>query len=183
LTPHRKTLSASEDGSVILWNVGTGEIIRRFEGHTDSVNGVTFSPDGKLALSGSDDHTAILWDVATGKIVRRFEGRSDSVTCVAFSPDGQIIAAGSSDGIILLWNAATGKVIHQLVGHTSSITLVNFRIDEQGQTLLFSASYDTSYREWNIKTGEQVRFEHVVSWVPGMTSPRMGALHWNARVL
>ena len=39
-----------------------------------SVQSVSFSPDGKLALSGSEDKTLKLWDVASGKEIRTFRG-------------------------------------------------------------------------------------------------------------
>ena len=41
-------------------------------GHSDYVNSVAFSPDGKYALSGSRDNTLKLWDVATGREIRTF---------------------------------------------------------------------------------------------------------------
>ena len=39
-------------------------MIRTFEGHTDWVNSVAFSPDGKLLASGSDDGTIKLWNIS-----------------------------------------------------------------------------------------------------------------------
>jgi WD40 repeat protein len=47
--------------------VATGKDIREFQGHSDDVSRVSFSPDGRQALTGSWDSTPRLWDVATGE--------------------------------------------------------------------------------------------------------------------
>ena len=39
------------------------------EGHTNSVQSVTFSPDGKRIVLGSGDTTVRMWDAETGKPV------------------------------------------------------------------------------------------------------------------
>ena len=39
--------SASRDGIVRLWDTATGTYRSTFEGHSDSVNAVRFSPDGR----------------------------------------------------------------------------------------------------------------------------------------
>ena len=117
-----KTLaSGSHDGTVSLWNAGTGEHL-----HSLSINSlaesVAFSPDGKkLASNGRAD--AVLWDVRTGSLLHNlrrgeflFGGGS-----VAFSPNGRIIANTFRhdsvafprppwDGIDL-WDVKTGKLL------------------------------------------------------------------------
>jgi WD40 repeat protein len=48
-------------------DVDSSSVIRRFQGHSDWVQSVAFSPDGQTVLSGSADATLILWDVTTGE--------------------------------------------------------------------------------------------------------------------
>ncbi|MDD2542077.1 MAG: hypothetical protein PHH28_13680 [Desulfuromonadaceae bacterium] len=60
-------LSGDNAGTVKLWDIPSGKLLKTFKGHMGTVNSVAFSPNGNSALSGSDDGTARLWDIATGK--------------------------------------------------------------------------------------------------------------------
>jgi len=46
-----------------LWDVATGDMLRRFLGHSSAVLSVVFSPQGNMALSGSGDTSVALWDI------------------------------------------------------------------------------------------------------------------------
>jgi WD40 repeat protein len=81
---------------MILWDVETGAIIRRFQGHSDAVTAVAFSPDGQAVVSGSLDDTIIVWDATTGDPLRRFPGHQGNVWDVAFNPDGTQIVSSSA---------------------------------------------------------------------------------------
>ena len=54
--------SASDSQTIKLWNL-QDNTSTTLTGHTDKVNSVTFSPDGKLLASGGNDRAIKIWDV------------------------------------------------------------------------------------------------------------------------
>ena len=106
----------SPDQTIKLWDVRSGQLIRFFKGHGDSVYSVAFSPNGKTIASASHDRTIRLWDVNTGHLIRALEGHGSFVHAVAFSPDGNQIASGSYDETLGLWDVSSGRRIAPLTG-------------------------------------------------------------------
>src|SRR6201999_3869578 len=60
-----------------------------FEGHSNGVNSVVISSNGKKLASASNDNTVRLWDVEKGEAIgSALEGHSGVVKSVVFSSDG-----------------------------------------------------------------------------------------------
>jgi mitogen-activated protein kinase organizer 1 len=51
-TDNAKLASCGADKAVILWDVGTGSILRKFTSHWERVNAVDFNDDGSVIASG-----------------------------------------------------------------------------------------------------------------------------------
>jgi WD40 repeat protein len=86
----------TEDFSIRLWDVASGESLGTLDGHTDIVWGVAFSPDGQMLASVSRDATARVWDWRNGTLIKSLDFPGDAVS-VSFSPDGRILAVGGVD--------------------------------------------------------------------------------------
>lgn len=127
--------------------------LQAYGGHSDSIEGVAISPDGKFVLTGSDDQTARLWDLSTGKEIVQFTGHKDKVNSVAFSFDGKYALTASDDKIARLWDTTTGKEVRQFV-HTHKVKGAVFSPD--GNYVLTGSSDSIAYL-WDATTGGEIR--------------------------
>ncbi|MEH2250295.1 serine/threonine-protein kinase [Nostoc sp.] len=95
--------TGSDDNTIKLWGVNTGQLICTLVGHSWSVVAVAFTADGETLLSASCDKTVKLWRVSTAEEIVTLSGHVDSVSAVAVSKVTQLIASGSRDKTIKLW--------------------------------------------------------------------------------
>lgn len=150
-----KLASASQDGSLTLWDSATGDTVWRY----DDPNGygflsAAFNPDGTKVISGSEDGNVYIFNTAEGTLDQTLRGHSNWVMSVAYSPDGSKIASGSSDSSIILWDAANGDPIGSpLTGPTGDIWSVAFSQDSK---TLASASNDNTISLWDVETGKLI---------------------------
>jgi WD40 repeat protein len=126
---------------------------RTFQGHTEPVFGVAFSPDGIRLASGSRDRTLKVWDVQTGEVQMTLRGHTGSIDKVVFSPDGTRIASGSDDRTLKVWDARTGLEILTLQGHTGPVQSVAF--SPSGKHLV-SGGDDTMVKVWDSQSGQEI---------------------------
>jgi WD40 repeat protein len=106
----RHAISGGYDGTIRIWNLATGQLLRSFAGHETAVSALTVAPDGFQALSASHDRTLKLWDLATGQMLRVFSGHEDGVSAVAVARDGRHVLSGGYDGTVRLWDLSNGQL-------------------------------------------------------------------------
>lgn len=153
LSPDGQTLVSASFGTIRIWNVRTGRLVRTLNPvHSKkSVNTLAVSPDSSILASGGSDNNLILWDLKTGRRVRTIPAHKAAVNSIAFSNDGQTIASGSDDKTVRLWNVTTGSRLLTLIGHAGAINAI--ALSRDGQTLA-SGGEDKTVRLWNLGTGE-----------------------------
>src|SRR5215472_7399311 len=123
-------------------------------GHSQAVDAVAFSPDGKRLVTGGFDSTIKFWDIGSGEEVRTLN-TPEPVNSIAFSPNGRFLISGGENGTIILWNSDTGEEIRRFSGRGKNVKSVAF-CPPDGE-LLATGSEDGKIELWEIDTGEEVR--------------------------
>jgi WD40 repeat protein len=145
--------------SLVMWELDTGEVRCRFEGHEYLLRSVVFSPDGHTILSGGQGMEEsygdlILWDAQTCQLIHRFETNED-ITAIVFSSDGrQALTSSAYFSNVILWDVDSGQEIHRYVLPNDHIFDVAF--GPLGKTALVAPGSGVLVL-WDLETGEVVR--------------------------
>ena len=149
--------SASDDGTVKLWDARGGDCLHTLEGHTGWVVAIAFSADGRLVASGSHDRTVGVWDAATGECLNILLEHPERVRSVAFSSaiDSQVVIAScSDDGTVKLWDATTGECLKSWQVPGEKIGDLIFRDIRDSSQLLVASSDGLQVKLWDFDTEE-----------------------------
>ncbi len=100
-------------------------LLLTFNGHSDVVEHVSFSPDGMSIASCSKDRTIQLrrLDAECHSCLSVLVGRGHTywVYCCNFSTDGSLLVSGSADRTVRVWDPASMQCVHVLSGHTNIV--------------------------------------------------------------
>ena len=117
--------SASDDRTVRLWDLVTGQELRQLIGHSDRVQAVAISPNGQMIASGGGDNLIKLWNPLTGEAIADLTGHSGPINALVITADGQQLASASADKTIKIWDLTTYTELETLKGHSSFVNTLD----------------------------------------------------------
>ena len=165
-SPDGKTvLIATKDGLLKLLDAESGTLLDSFSGHSTSIDGMAFTPDGQAVVSVSVDGKIILWDTFTNKTLQEVAGTPGmpyappalshiAERALILSPDGKNL------GIL---NTTTWQPEQKLAAGEFSYSAL--AISSQAN---FAAALDENnhIHVWDSKTGQEIRLIEPVTRFP-----------------
>lgn len=164
----------------LLFDVESGQLLRRFGGLDAGVEDVVFSVDGNSFAIASRDRTASIWNANSGDRMRLLKGQASVVSSMALNADNSLLATGGFDEAASLWNLEIGQLARRFENHGGFVDSVAFdnsgrfllsgstTSDEFGQTVIgqlqslgvggaYSQAGSESSRLWDLSSGKQIR--------------------------
>ena len=96
LDPTGRLVAVGAGDDVLVFSATTGSKVETLTGHTDTVTGVAFSPDGLELASSSRDHDARLWLTDGFRLLQVLHRHTAFLSGVAFSSDGRWLATAGA---------------------------------------------------------------------------------------
>jgi WD40 repeat protein/serine/threonine protein kinase len=106
--PNGCLASGSDDATVRIWDVASGQTVLVLRGHEQVITGLVALPDGRI-VSGSADMTLRVWDAESGLMLARVDHAGRVVSGVDVLPDGRVVSG--SDAGLYSWVPGAEEVI------------------------------------------------------------------------
>ena len=108
-------------GEIQIWDVSTNGIakpasalLKSFKIATDSIYGISFSPESERVAVGCADKTVRIISVKDGKELLKFDNHGDWVFGTTFTLDGKRVLSGSRDKAMKIIDASNAQFIDDI---------------------------------------------------------------------
>ena len=152
--------SSVDDNSIRIWDITKESYVKVLSSHTDTVNYISFSPDGRFLASATKDGLIQIWNIDDGNCIKEIKEHKNSVNSVEFCDDGSKLVSASDDGSVCVWDTVTWSrmaVFRDFNGYYQEVNHASF--DHTGEKIVVSPSEP---RTWNriieLNTGNQFDF-------------------------
>jgi WD40 repeat protein len=154
LTVNGHLLSASDDGTIKLWQVDGGILLREMGTHESAVHALALDKSEKRLMSGDWSGHVKVWDVESGECVHTIKAHKCGVNALLVNRDGELISAGF-DKSVKKWGLVAGECFRTIKqAHGSSVLALAIN---QSKNVLISASFDATLKMWDINSGVLIR--------------------------
>lgn len=122
----RRIACGAMDGTVALFDAGTGKLLHTLQGHAMPVRSLCFDVSGKTLYTGCDDGHIHAYDAEHRSLQDALPGHKSWVLGVSISPDGNALCSCSSDATVKLWDVGTRSCVQTMSDQSEAVWGVCF---------------------------------------------------------
>lgn len=105
----RYLASGGMDRTILIWDIETGQILKKLIGHVGEVTDLVWDPKGVYLASASRDNTVRIWELETSRLFRSFKHpQGEACQSLSWHPTAPFLAVGGETGAII-WDIQTGS--------------------------------------------------------------------------
>ncbi|KAJ7066966.1 WD40-repeat-containing domain protein [Mycena amicta] len=155
-------LAGSNDSTLWLWQLPSGNTMQVFAGHTGPVQCGEFTPDGKRIVSACADGVLIFWDPRSPNAIFKLTANDarfdlDGITSLAVNPSSSLAVVGGAAGAVRVVSLNKGEVVGTLGGHTQgesieAIAFVDLTGNTTGAGVVVTGATDGKACIWDLTT-------------------------------
>lgn len=125
--PDRNNAMDVVEGTIDLWDVQSGQPLKRLAGHTNWVMNAEFSQDDSVLATLSVDETIRIWSTASGEVTCELSlAGLPRATAMKLRSDGKFLAVGHEDGSLTTWNSISGAFLQQALLTDDAVLAIGF---------------------------------------------------------
>jgi WD40 repeat protein len=180
--------AATIQGTLCLWDVARGTIIRRWEGSPRFTTAVAVFPDGQRAVAGATDSSLTLWHLPTGALLAQVSACTTPtdtlfpreaqgwVSAVALSGDGHTVVTCADEPTVRVWNIVDDRMVLRgiLPGHRAYSATLDY-----AGTRLVTFAEDRTIKAWDLT---RVSTDMTAESVPSIVRAAVIGERWCATV-
>lgn len=149
---------SEKENSIKIWDVNSGKIIGKLEGHEDATTALQFSQDGKSLVSSANDKKVILWSLITWEILDSIS-ISSPVAAFTVDPASGLFYSGNEEGEVHEWSPENFRSPQQLYKHAQAVNAIDLHKNHivtgalSGKIIVFDKGNRTKLAEEKIHLG------------------------------
>ncbi|KAI5308316.1 hypothetical protein KEM55_006025, partial [Ascosphaera atra] len=144
---------SSKLGQLLVWEWQSESYILKQQGHLDSMNSITYSPDGQRIITAADDGKIKVWDVASGFCIVTFTEHTSGVTACQYSKRGNVLFTSSLDGSVRAWDLVRYRNFRTFTA-PRRIPFSSLAVDPSGEVVCAGSTDSFDIHIWSVQTGQ-----------------------------
>ncbi len=145
--------TASADKLAKIFDLASGQELRKLEGHTHHVLDVTWRWDGQRVVTCGADNVLKVWDVRTGEQVRTIGGHRKQVTSIVPVPRTNQVVSCGADAQVRRYNTDNGGTVRVYGGASDFLYSVSV---DNGARWVAAGGQESILFIWRLDNGQLV---------------------------